>query len=103
MPALAICRDLPPRELRRLARFEPDRRASMRLLAVVNSLPSGLTGGAGGHVASGGGTAGRDGAAGAARRGDPLQRRRTCGAARPAALGAAGGTVRRPAGCLCSC
>jgi transposase len=38
MPALAICRDLPPAELRRLARFERDRRASMRLLAIANAL-----------------------------------------------------------------
>ena len=38
MPALAICRDLSPAELRRLARFEPDRRASMRLLAIANAL-----------------------------------------------------------------
>ena len=38
MPALAIRQDLPPSELRRLARFELDRRASMRLLAVANAL-----------------------------------------------------------------
>ena len=38
MPALAIRRDLSPGELRRLARFEPDRRASMRLLAIANAL-----------------------------------------------------------------
>jgi transposase len=38
MPAVAICRNLPPTELRRLARFEPDRRASMRLLAIANAL-----------------------------------------------------------------
>jgi transposase len=38
MPALAICQDLPPTELRRLARFEPNRRASMRLLAIANAL-----------------------------------------------------------------
>ena len=38
MPALAICQNLPPTELRRLARFEPDRRASMRLLAIANAL-----------------------------------------------------------------
>ena len=38
MPALAIRQDLTPTELRRLARFEPDRRASMRLLAITNAL-----------------------------------------------------------------
>lgn len=38
MPALAICQDLTPTELRRLARFELDRRASMRLLAIANAL-----------------------------------------------------------------
>jgi transposase len=38
MPALAIRQDLSPGELRRLARFEPDRRASMRLLAIANAL-----------------------------------------------------------------
>jgi transposase len=38
MPALAIRQDLPAAELRRLARFEPDRRAGMRLLAVANAL-----------------------------------------------------------------
>jgi hypothetical protein len=38
MPALTIRQDLPPRELRRLARFEPDRRASMRMLAIANAL-----------------------------------------------------------------
>ena len=38
MPALAIRQDLPAAELRRLARFEPDRRASMRLLAIANAL-----------------------------------------------------------------
>ena len=38
MAALAICQDLSPSELRRLARFEPDRRASMRLLAIANAL-----------------------------------------------------------------
>ncbi len=38
MPALAIRQDLTPTELRRLARFEPDRRASMRLLAIANAL-----------------------------------------------------------------
>jgi hypothetical protein len=38
MPALAIRRDLSPSELRRLARFELDRRASMRLLAIANAL-----------------------------------------------------------------
>jgi transposase len=38
MSALAICQDLPPTELRRLARFESDRRASMRLLAIANAL-----------------------------------------------------------------
>ena len=38
MPALAIRQDLKPTELRRLARFEPDRRASMRLLAIANAL-----------------------------------------------------------------
>jgi transposase len=38
MPALAIRRDLPAEELRRLARREPDRRAAMRLLAIANAL-----------------------------------------------------------------
>jgi transposase len=38
MPALAICEDLSSTELRRLARFEPDRRAAMRLLAIANAL-----------------------------------------------------------------
>jgi hypothetical protein len=38
MPALAIRQDLPATELRRLARFEPDRRAGMRLLAIANAL-----------------------------------------------------------------
>ena len=38
MPALAIRRDLPAAELRRLARREPDRRATMRLLAIANAL-----------------------------------------------------------------
>jgi transposase len=38
MPALAIRRDLSPSELRRLAPFELDRRASMRLLAIANAL-----------------------------------------------------------------
>jgi putative transposase len=38
MPALAIRQDLSAAELRRLARFEPDRRASMRLLAIANAL-----------------------------------------------------------------
>ncbi len=38
MPALAIRRDLPAAELRRLARREPDRRAAMRLLAIANAL-----------------------------------------------------------------
>jgi transposase len=38
MPALAICQDLSAAELRRLARFEPDRRAAMRLLAIANAL-----------------------------------------------------------------
>ena len=38
MPALAIRQDLPSTELRRLARFEPDRRAAMRLSAIANSL-----------------------------------------------------------------
>ena len=38
MPALAIRQDLTPTELRRLARFEPDRRASMRLLAIADAL-----------------------------------------------------------------
>src|SRR5687767_12662465 len=38
MAALAIRQDLSPSELRRLARFEPDRRASMRLLAIANAL-----------------------------------------------------------------
>lgn len=38
MPALAIRRDLSTTELRGLARFEPDRRAAMRLLAIANAL-----------------------------------------------------------------
>jgi transposase len=38
MPALEICQELSADELRRLARFEPDRRASMRLLAIANAL-----------------------------------------------------------------
>lgn len=38
MPALAIRQDLSPAELRRLARFEPARRASMRLVAIANAL-----------------------------------------------------------------
>ncbi|HEX8374019.1 MAG TPA: winged helix-turn-helix domain-containing protein [Geminicoccaceae bacterium] len=38
MPALAIRRDLPAAELRRLARREPDRRAAMRLSAIANAL-----------------------------------------------------------------
>jgi transposase len=38
MPALAIRRDLSPSKLRRRARFEPDRRSSMRLLAIANAL-----------------------------------------------------------------
>ena len=38
MPALAIRRDLSAAELRRLGRFEPDRRAAMRLLAIANAL-----------------------------------------------------------------
>jgi transposase len=38
MPALAIRQDLPSTELRRLARFEPDRRAAMRLSAIANAL-----------------------------------------------------------------
>ena len=38
MPALAIRQDLCATELRRLARFEPDRRAGMRLLAIANAL-----------------------------------------------------------------
>jgi transposase len=38
MPALAIREGRSPGELRRLARFEPDRRASMRLLAIANAL-----------------------------------------------------------------
>jgi len=38
MPALAIREELPATELRRLARFEPDRRAGMRLLAIANAL-----------------------------------------------------------------
>ena len=38
MAALAIRQDLSPSELCRLARFEPDRRASMRLLAIANAL-----------------------------------------------------------------
>jgi hypothetical protein len=35
LPALAIRQDLSAAELRRLARFEPDRRAAMRLLAIA--------------------------------------------------------------------
>ena len=38
MPALAICQDRSAEELRRLARYEPDRRAAMRMLAVANAL-----------------------------------------------------------------
>ena len=40
MPALAIPirQDLPAMELRRMARFEPDRWAGMRLLAIANAL-----------------------------------------------------------------
>jgi transposase len=38
MPALAIRQDLSAAELRRLARFDPDRRSSMRLLAIANAL-----------------------------------------------------------------
>ena len=38
MPALAIRQDLSAAELRRLARFETDRRAAMRLSAVANAL-----------------------------------------------------------------
>ena len=38
MPALSIRQDLSAAELRRLARFEPDRRAGMRLLAIANAL-----------------------------------------------------------------
>jgi transposase len=38
MPALAIRQDLSAAELRRLARFELDRRASMRLLAIAKAL-----------------------------------------------------------------
>ena len=38
MPALAIRQDLSAAELRRLARFEPNRRAAMRLLAIANAL-----------------------------------------------------------------
>ena len=38
MPALAIRQDLSAAELRRLARFEPSRRAAMRLLAIANAL-----------------------------------------------------------------
>ena len=38
MPALAIRQDLSAAELRRLARREPDRRATMRLLAIANAL-----------------------------------------------------------------
>jgi hypothetical protein len=37
MPAPAIREELPATELRRLARFEPDRRAGMRLLAIANA------------------------------------------------------------------
>jgi hypothetical protein len=39
MLALAIRQDLSAAELRRLARFEPDRRASMRLLAIAIACP----------------------------------------------------------------
>jgi transposase len=38
MPALTIRQDLSAPALRRLARFEPDRRAGMRLLAIANAL-----------------------------------------------------------------
>jgi transposase len=38
MPALAIRQDLSAKELRRLARHEPDRRAAMRLLAIASAL-----------------------------------------------------------------
>jgi transposase len=38
MPALAIREELPATELRRLARFEPNRRAGMWLLAIANAL-----------------------------------------------------------------
>ena len=38
MPALAIRRDLPAAELRRLARREPNHRAAMRLLAIASAL-----------------------------------------------------------------
>jgi transposase len=38
MPALAIRKDRPAAELRRLARHEPDRRAAMRLLAIAHAL-----------------------------------------------------------------
>jgi hypothetical protein len=38
MPALAIRRDLPAAELRRLGRRELDRRAAIRLLAIANAL-----------------------------------------------------------------
>ena len=69
MPALAIRRDLPAAELRRLARREPDRRAAMRLLAIANALD-------GFSRAEAARPAGRDGAAGAAGRGAALQRGR---------------------------
>jgi transposase len=38
MPALAIRSDLPPEELRRLAKLEPDARVARRLLAMANAL-----------------------------------------------------------------
>jgi hypothetical protein len=46
MGAALMIRDvLPPAALRRHARHEPNRRAALRMLAIANSLPSGLTGG----------------------------------------------------------
>ncbi len=41
MPALATRQDRSAKELRRLARHEPDRRAAMRLLAIANALEGG--------------------------------------------------------------
>ena len=43
--ALPIRGDLPAEALRRHARHEANRRAALRMLAIANSLPSGLTGG----------------------------------------------------------
>ena len=43
--ALPIRDELTPKTLRRHARHEANRRAALRMLAIANSLPSGLTGG----------------------------------------------------------